>query len=168
MSVLLLTAVLAIWLILSMVYQCSSRIQFVLNRVDPFGLLAGWSFFAQEASTEDYRLVYRDIENNDISSGWHEAPISRRRIFHFVWNPDKHKAKAFTDLLQTLFRISATLSGEREKLPSTWPYLAILSYITAMPRCPNSTRRQFAIVATSSHSSRRKFVPVFVSLVHKL
>jgi hypothetical protein len=168
MSVMLLTAVLAIWLVLSIVYQCSSRIQFVLNRFDPFGLLPNWSLFAQDASTEDYRLVYRDLDNNDISSGWHEAPICRRRIFHFVWNPDKHKAKAFTDLVQTLFRTCETLSGGLEKLPLTWPYLAILSYITVMPRRPNSARRQFAIVATSSHSSPRKFAPIFVSLVHEL
>jgi hypothetical protein len=167
-STFLLGGVLSAWWALSAVFQLSDRMQLWLGRYDMFGLLPCWSFFAPNPGTTDYRLVYRDLNAEGDASAWLEAPLLSGSSFRFIWHPEKHRAKALTDLIQILFRTSAELDDEIGKLALTWPYIAILAHVTSLPKRDRSLRRQFAVVSTTGHAAPRKLSLLFVSSVHAL
>jgi len=168
MSTPVLIAVLTIWWCASTLCQISERVKRHLSQYDPLGLLPCWSFFAPNPGTTDYRLVYRDFGNENGADDWLEVPIYHRNCLRCIWNPDKHKAKAFSDLVQMLFRNCETLSENLTGVQLTWPYLAILRQITSLPKAQGVARRQFAVVASSGHIVPRKLTLLFVSAIHQL
>jgi len=115
---------------------------------DRFMLLPKWTFFAPNPGCTDYRLLYRDYDEDEQPSKWEEVMSVRRRSWSdAIWNPDKRSSKGLFDLGQALLIISQEINDPRV-LMTTVPYIALAHYIDSLPHQSSVKYRQFVIVQT--------------------
>jgi hypothetical protein len=142
-------AVLLLWLICSAVNQFSLKwFSKHVTQYDHFMLLPRWTFFAPNPGCTDYRLLYRNYDEDERPSEWCEVPVVRRRsLLDALWNPDKRRSKGIYDLVQSLMQIRRDID-EPAVLMTSIPYVALAHFIDQLPRDENVQRRQFIIVQT--------------------
>lgn len=177
----LLIAFLAGWLAVSVLGQIrvadpDSRFQRLRHR-DFCGLIPVWTFFAPRPAWTDYHLLYRDALEDGGTAPWSEvAVVKPRRLWHAVWNPDKHARKAVIDMVRTLTkeleaakrRIEA--QGKEWKVPgqiyTSLPYVALLNLVSNLPRLGGSTATQFLIMKRDAAGSGEAEVMMLSAFHH--
>ena len=134
-----------------------------IRRLDPFGLLPEWRFFAPVPGRSDYYLLYRDELGDGATTAWREVVLERpRRWCYPVWNPGRRERKALVDLVADLG--SATEDGRVS--PLSLPYLSLLWAVSELPRAPSARSRQFMLMASTGARARPE--PIFCSARHTL
>jgi len=159
-------AFLALWFLLSIPHQLSNELGRRVKRLNTFGLIPGWTFFAPIPGTSDYRFVFRD-QLADGFSDWNEVEwCSPRRVLDAVWHPQRHRTKlivdcvsAFVLTVQEMRKLGLDVENDSHPWIVSVPYLALLNVAVSMPRTsPDTKARQFAIIeqtpSTPSGGSR--------------
>jgi hypothetical protein len=176
--------VLGVWLVCTILGQFATvtrgkRFGWV-RRWDYAGLIPTWTFFAPNPATADLHVVYRDRLADGTLTPWTEALfIEPRRYWHVFWNPGKRQRKVFTDLIGTLSRQLARVKARSRRknkrryhplpkfLHTSLPYLAILNYVSCLPRLNRSSATQFALFRAEDGNADRARL-LIVSALHEL
>jgi len=128
-----------------------------IARYDHFMVLPKWTFFAPHPGCTDYRLLYRDYDDQEQPSEWREIPLVRKRAWlDALWNPDKRLSKGIFDLAQSLILIRQTHESLAVTMTST-PYVALAHYVNSLPYAKSTHYRQFMIA--QSHGMFPKTAP---------
>jgi hypothetical protein len=164
-----LAVALGTWLGASVVCQYPSHIERLLRRYDACSLIPRWHFFAPRPSMQDFHLVYRDRSASGGVSPWHEVPAATSHpLASPVWNPGRRHNKALFDAVQALLKLSERAGGRERELQLTVPYIALLTYVSGLPRLDEPEMTQFALVASQRQSSTASPTVFFVSGLHAL
>ena len=160
-------AVLVAWLLISTLAQLSWAPMKKLKTHDAFSLIPNWSFFAPKPGTSDYHLVYRDTDSSGGTGQWREIPLAdERTLWGAIWNPQKRKTKTLSDVVRGLITLAKDRSLKDYSL--TLPYLAILNYISSLPRSGPWVRTQFMILKSEGFYSEQDPQFLFLSNEHRL
>jgi hypothetical protein len=147
-------ALLLVWFLISIPYQTSTPFGKRIQRLNTFGLIPGWTFFAPTPGVTDYRFVVRD-RGRDGYTPWHELEWCRtRRPLDALWHPSRYRTKLIVDCVGALSTTVQELkrSGiDVERESQTWmisvPYLVLLNAASSLPRLvEGATARQFAVL----------------------
>lgn len=156
-------ALLALWLLLSLVAQLPGKVSRGLRERDPCGLLPSWSFFAPNPARTDSHLLFRHHFDGGEVSPWTEAFVWQPVWHRFLWNPDRRAEKAISD---------ATSSLQRRKGPEgvrlSLAYLLLLDYVSRLPAPPDAIGVQFALMGSWGPEGEREPFVRFVSDTHRL
>lgn len=157
------------WLVVTCLCQVQSRLQDRLRQSDLFGLIPRWHFFAPRPAMQDFVLVFRDRTPSGALSPWRETPhpsISHP-LLCAVWNPGRRHIKAVTDTTIELMKLVAEERHKRE-IELSVPYLALLNYVSELPRLDEDCLTQFALVASQSSAVNKSSTVIFVSSLHAI
>ncbi len=159
--------ILAAWFLISALAQLKWAPTKWLKAHDHFSLIPNWSFFAPRPGTSDYHLVFRDTDSNGAAGQWREIPLAdKRTLWGAVWNPQKRRTKTLSDVVRGLVILSQDRTLRDYSL--TLPYLAILNYISSIPRSGPSVQTQFMILKSEGFYSERDPQFLFLSKEHRL
>ena len=135
---------------------------------DRWLLLPQWTFFAPNPGCTDYRLLYRDLDEQKQPFEWREIPLVRRRSYwDGVWNPDKRRSKCLFDLTQTVVIIRQEYDNPAATMISI-PYLALAHYVDREPAHPGAKFRQFMVVQTHGIFTETGPEPLLRSEIHSV
>jgi hypothetical protein len=163
----LIAAILATWFACTIRFHVPLADNLALRRRDLFGIVPDWRFFAPTPAKLDYHLLYRDRLADGTATDWTEVSVTpARRWYCCLWNPFRRDRKALFDLTTEIARI-AVYDGARY-VPGSVAYLALLSYISALPRLPGSIMTQFCLMASDPSEVLKPPEPVIVSDTHWL
>ncbi|MCO6174322.1 hypothetical protein NHF50_04620 [Flavobacterium sp. NRK F10] len=127
MLFLLLVAMLAIFTVVSILYQIKG-LQKAIQKWDKFGLLPNYCFFAPNPLLNDYRIVFKRI--NSEQEEWEEVPIYMEfKIVRIFWNPFKYYNKGLIDSCHFLIDEFNVLENKKGIQFSVF-YLNILTLIS--------------------------------------
>ena len=166
-------SLLAIWLAASLLRVCSmydrSSIFQRWRRWDWFHLVPIGAFFGPGVPQTEAWIVMRDFLPDGSVTAWTETPrIRRRHWLHALWNPQKQVYRARSDAAFTFLSTAAAMSVDDTSIPPAFlfsePYIAILRYVTRLPRLTEPASTQFAVVETDI--STGEVVCSVVSSVH--
>lgn len=134
------SGILAIFLVASFLYQIKP-LQPKLSKVDKLHILPNYSFFAPKPLTNDYRLVYKVISENETE--WLELPMYKAftptRLF---WNPFKYYNKGMIDTCQLLLNEFHSLENKNFiKVSSNY-----INIFLVISKCLKLTKDQSATV----------------------
>jgi hypothetical protein len=162
--------ILVIHLLLSAAAQISQgRLVRPLRRRDILGLIPTWTFFAPSPGRNDYHLLIRDETVTGSFSPWREVTADETSPVRALWNPGKRLRKGLSDHISSLLRSLPEQGGDASYIVFHPSYLALLWWISHMPRDPFAVKRQFAVAMTSGFASQRtEPAPLFVSYLHAL
>jgi hypothetical protein len=139
----------------------------VLKSRDILSMIPNWSFFAPRPGTFDYHLVFRDVRLNGEFAAWQEIALAdERRLWGALWNPKKRSKKVLSDVVQSIVRLAQDTSVRDFSL--TIPYLAILNYISSIPRTEGVQQTQFMILRSNGFFSKDDPQFIFRSNTHRL
>lgn len=159
-------AMLAAWLVATVIHQFSPDWWTRVFPSDALGLLAHWNFFAPNPARQDTHIVYRDGQHG-VWRDWHVLTAGpSARGWRWLWNPARLPVKAATDLANGLRRAAERLQGETATLMLSSSYLCLLHWVSAQPREPEATECQFAIVTSCGFGARRTLTVLYVSEAH--
>ncbi|HEX3582819.1 MAG TPA: hypothetical protein VH087_13715 [Thermoanaerobaculia bacterium] len=145
MYTVIVSAIFVLWLLFTLLSQKEGPLNDALRRRDPLSLLPRWTFFAPNPGTTDHHLLYRDRIDQDTFTHWREIPLAETRtLIGAFWNPGKRNKKALTDAANTLLRFARTM--EPSGLKTTLPYIALINFISAIPRSHLSEATQFMVL----------------------
>jgi hypothetical protein len=168
MGVFLLGFVFSVWLVASAMNQFEWKFWRHVTNWDFFALLPRWTFFAPRPGTDDVRLVYRDVLPGGSHGGWVEIETSpgSNPLIRMFWNPVKLDNKALFDLVHLLAeQVDACQEFPRVALISM-PYVQLLDPVMQLPRGPEATHRQFALLRTRGHVPPRETAILLLSQPH--
>lgn len=155
-------------LLLSALNQFSFSFMKKVAEYDRWLLLPQWTFFAPNPGCTDYRLLYRDLDEQKQPFEWREIPLVRRRSYwDGVWNPDKRRSKCLFDLTQTVVIIRQEYDNPAVTMTSI-PYLALAHYVDREPLQPGAKFRQFIVVQTHGIFTEAGPEPLLRSEVHSV
>ncbi|MBE7172093.1 MAG: hypothetical protein INR73_16010 [Williamsia sp.] len=163
----------SMYLLVSAVCQIPGKWTDQIRKWDYLNLVPAWSFFAPNPATHDLHLLIRDQLVDGSLSRWKEIlPSKPHRFLSVVWNPGRRHTKAFFDIIKN-FALVVKANGEKPELVMlSLPYLAILNYVSHLPREHQSCKTQFLVMRTerltrSGATENDPFV-VFLSSLHSL
>jgi len=155
------------WLLLSAVCQLRCALTHRIRAYDLAGLIPVWRFFAPVPGTCDYYLLYRDELPDRSLGNWHEVSLcDDRSPWHVLWNPRKREKKALFDLTSAL--MEEVRADAIEAIQLSVPYLAILTYISSLPRTCPPRGTQFLLMMTDEVFRDVTPEPIFTSAIHPL
>lgn len=158
---------LAVWFLVSALSQLNVRLLKPLKDRDIFSLIPNWSFFAPRPGTSDYHLLFRDVDSRGEYSKWRELSLSDdRTLSGAIWNAQKRNRKVLSDVVRGLVRLAQDKS--RKDFSLTLPYLAILNYVSSLPRSNREVNTQFMILLSHGFFTDKDPQFVFMSNVHRL
>jgi len=158
-------AFLTMWAVVSLLAQVP-RLGARLWRRDLFGLLPNWKFFAPIPGKGDFHFLFRD-RYEDVFTEWTEVRVGKaRRWWNCIWNPHRRDRKAALDAAQQLLQQTRTV--EESEIYLTVPYLALLTYISSLPRTFLPKETQFTVFYSDSGVNAGVPQMSFVSHVHPL
>jgi hypothetical protein len=162
------SSVMAVWLLLTIVYQIPHKRLDELKALDRFGLVGRYNFFAPLPGTSDYHLLVRDHCSHGVSGAWREVVLAGppRNLFSALWNPDKRDPKAFFDVTSMLARCVSAWPDAKERLPLSVPYLMLLNAVAGTPASPLVLGRQFLVMRTDEPAG--KPITILLSNVHEV
>jgi hypothetical protein len=135
------------WLGLTIANQFETEISYKIRKLDVFGLIPVWRFFAPHPGIHDHYILVQDCAGDGKFSDWRQlVGPSSRKWESFIWNPGKWENKALADLVQLVAQALRTDSIDRNTLMLTSPYLVLLHFVLADPFDVNIVARRFALV----------------------
>jgi hypothetical protein len=160
--------ILSVWVLVSALSQLNLGVTKALKARDMFSLIPNWSFFAPRPGTSDYHLLFRDIDSRGECGKWRELALAEARTLSgAIWNAPKRSRKVLSDVVRGLVRLAQDKS--RKDFSLTLPYLAILNYVSALPRNdPSLKTTQFMILMSHGFFSEQDPQFVFMSNAHRL
>jgi hypothetical protein len=159
--------ILTVWFLISALSQLKIRGMSQLKTHDIFSLIPNWSFFAPRPGTSDYHLLFRDFSASGSPCKWQEIPLAEERtIWGAFWNPQKRRTKTLSDVVRGLLQLAQDSSVKDFSL--TLPYLAILNYISSLPRSAPNAETQFMILKSEGFFSEQDPKFLFLSNSHRL
>lgn len=163
----LVIAALAVWFVSTLIAQFWT-VPWVarLKSYDLGEVVPGWSFFAPNPGTSDAELLYRDQLVDDQLGPWTAVRFQRPSLRRAVWNPEKRRRKALFDLSASLL-MDAGAARERNEVLVSFPYLALLSYVSSFPSGPLSKQRQFILARSFGERGKDPEI-MFISGWHRL
>jgi hypothetical protein len=167
MTTVICIAILGAWFLISALSQLNFARTKWLKARDIFSLIPNWSFFAPRPGTSDYHLLFRDISSKGECGKWQELTLAdARTLSGAIWNAPKRSRKVLSDVVRGLVRMAQDKS--RKDFSLTLPYLAILNYVSSLPRDDRSVGTQFMILMSHGFFPERDPQFVFMSNVHNL
>ncbi len=137
----------AAWFGLSVANQFETPFTYRLRKLDIFGLISVWKFFAPRPGIHDHYILIQDCDSTGQLLEWKQLlGPSVRRPQSFVWNPGKWESKAIADLLQLVAQANSFGRLDNRTLMLTSPYLVILHFVLGQPCGPEVVARRFALV----------------------
>ncbi|WP_269855539.1 hypothetical protein [Streptomyces sp. RPT161] len=172
-----LAGVLGAWLLLTAAAQLGPvcpQVEVWQRRLDLFGLVPRYHFFAPKPGTHDYHLLVRTVSPGGQRGAWREVtPVWRRRWWNVLWNPDRRHHKQLFDLATTLAEADLTCSDPTT--PQSTSYLLLLRYATEQARAAVSERAgdgevcvQFVLAQTAGEGAASSPEAVFLSKWHRI
>jgi hypothetical protein len=171
----LFTACLAVWTAFSLLrfvhmYDRTSLLQ-RWRRWDWLHLVPVGAFFSPRVPPTELWIVVRDFLPDGRVTRWRESPRIRPRAWwHTFWNPDKHIWKGKAEAARALLTATGNGPEEGTRLPMTFllsePYLALLRYVSGLPRLSKPRATQFAVLETDILT--REVVRSVLSCVHEV
>jgi hypothetical protein len=150
-------AVLALWMICSLLrfvhmYQPSSPLH-RWRRWDLFNLVPVGAFFGPRPPPMEYWILIRDVLPGGPEGLWTEVcRVRARTVWHALWNPDKHEYKGKLSAARSLMRQvpgGYSLGVEwPDRLALSEPYLALLQFVSTLPRLAKPAAVQFLVIET--------------------
>ena len=120
-----------------------------LKAYDFFDLLPKWTFFAPNPGTSDYHLLYRGMDVAGGLSPFKEISLlSRKHLVAAFWNPGQRRKKVLSDLVMDLHRLCWSDSVDENNIKTTLSYVAILNFLTSIPKQAHIKSVQFAILTS--------------------
>jgi hypothetical protein len=159
---------LLIWFVISLFHQFDVKLIAALKRRDIASLIPHWKLFAPRPGTSDYHLVFRDYDAHAGWSRWRELPISDGpwSFWRGIWNPGKRRIKMLSDVVRDGSKLVTIIP--LADLILTLPYLAVLNYVSRLPRANASLSTQFMVLKSDGFSDDREPQLVFLSAMHDL
>ena len=114
----------------------------------------------------DYHLLYRDELEDGSLSNWVEIPMTEeRKLFSFLWNPEKKSKKVLSDVVASLLQL-----GTRESvaLMLSLPYLILLNVVVHHGDTRAVVKRQFVLVEKLRNEENPTIQVVMISASHPL
>ncbi|MGN8069384.1 hypothetical protein [Mucilaginibacter sp. 22184] len=168
------TVFLAFWFLITIVCQFRDSVlsNFFKHKVDIFGLIPLWTFFAPHPGKRDYHLLYRDKITEDSYSEWHEIDITEERSFwSWLWNPEKRDKKILSDVVQSLVTMIPLYRKEElglNLLMFSMPYIIVLHAVSQRQKESNEVSRQFMLAETSGYQKETDPALVLLSVFHQI
>jgi len=164
----LVLATFAAWLAASILGQFKEgRLIQHIRRHDAFALIPIWTFFAPRPATQDFVILYRDMNSNGSLGPWrefhHRAPDPT--LVRVIWNPRKRCQKILIDMCSQLLRLPRDVAGPW--MVTQLPYIWLLSLVSTAPSDPFTVKRQFLVAQTDGFRTPAS-APIFVSYLHEL
>jgi len=161
--------VLMLWLIGSVILQFGPTWFSFIERHDLFMLLPRWTFFAPTPGMSDYHLLYRDQLEDGRLSEWVEIPITEeRKLYSFLWNPEKKSKKVLSDVVASLLQLSQLGIRESTALMFSLPYLILLNVVVHHDRKRAGIKRRFVLAEKFRDDGNPTVHVVLVSAFHPL
>ena len=161
----LIACALAVWFTAAAIGQV--RVQAIQRwrRLDIFGLIPMWWFFAPTPLTSDLVIVTRDRDNSGAVSAWTELRVGGdRNWLSFVWNPGRRDRKAAFDLTIALLAASGGDPRPNPVIQISIPYLGLVNYAVHLPLTNALEARQFAIIKEDADDAQA----IFLSAWHRV
>lgn len=144
-----LIAVFSGWALASVAFQFNHPVIRQWSYRDCVGLLPLWTFFAPSPGQTDYHLVFHDRRSDGGVTPLSEMPLTEpRKLYSWIWNPEKRSKKVLSDVVQMLIEISADPQCSPTVVLVSTPYALILNAVMQEPRQAGATGRQFVIAQT--------------------
>jgi hypothetical protein len=167
----LLAGVLAIWFLLTVLFQWKNALQARIAELDRLHLIPQWTFFAPNPGTYDFRLMVRVLDGDGESSPWNEVlPVAHRGPLSGLWNPERRINKAIVDLTQRLVRAHPSLANPDAIVGSdvqAAPNYRRLLACATNGHGDRAVRFQFMVVATTGIEMPEDPRLVFKSALHE-
>ncbi len=164
-----LAAVLAAWWIISAICQAHSPVERWLRARDLLSLIPHWHFFAPRPGQQDYYLLFRDRTRDGVISPWREVTSSQTsRGVSVLWNPGRRHNKALVDVTMQLAQLGQAVGDHLGSLTLTVPYLAILNFVSKLPRIDYECETQFLLMTLDRRRPGAKPEVLLVSALHPL
>jgi hypothetical protein len=154
LSGLLILALLSVWFVLTIMNQFTNRFGAWVNKINIYGFIPGWTFFAPTPGTLDYRLLYRDVFADGTTGTWQEVDWCCPRLWlDAVWNPKRYATKLVVDSINGLALVFSAMAKqgidvqqEPQGMMLSTPYVALLNIVMKLPRQDaKSVARQMAL-----------------------
>lgn len=136
-----------------------------MRRWDPLGLIPMWWFFAPNPARGDFYFLYRDRLRDGAVTDWTEIQAARRRWWNMAWNPGRRQRKALFDIVTALAARAQETTDVTIQV--SLPYLALLNYVSRLPRSAASESTQFIVMQTDADAPDEPRA-VFMSRLHRL
>ena len=168
------TVFLAFWFLITIVCQFrdTTLSTFFKQKVDVFGLIPLWTFFAPNPGKRDYHLLYRDKITEDNYSEWLEMDITEERTFwSWLWNPEKRDKKILSDVVQSLVTMIPAYRKEElslNLLMFSMPYIIVLHAVSQRQKQSEDVYRQFMLAETSGYQKETNPSLVLLSTFHQI
>jgi hypothetical protein len=163
-----LAAIFILWMIGTVLRQLPYSGAKRLLTYDWIGIFPLWSFFAPQPGGSDFHLLYRDQIREGENTGWMEHfKDSPRGRWAWVWNPDRRLRKALLDIAQEL-AIDQASGVSRQAIVLSVPYLALLNFVSNVPRSFPATGTQFAVMMSDGAIHDQHPKVLFLSSFHPL
>ena len=163
-----LLAVLATWFAVTAVCQPISGLAAHIRSWDLLNLIPAWTFFAPNPGMHDLHLLYRDRLAGGHLTQWKEVPMARPALPLLpLWCPGRRHNKALLDVMKHLALEVGVHRDSPNVLQLSLPYLAVLNFISRLPREGDVTLTQFLLMRSVGASSAAPEA-VFLSSLHEL
>ena len=86
---------------------------------------------------------------------------------YMIWNPGRRHSKALLDITKELMQLIAA-KAHRRQIELSIPYLALLTFVSSLPRMDSEVCTQFAIVMAKSSAQNQRASIIFTSSLHSL
>jgi hypothetical protein len=111
--------------------------------------------------------LFRDSDHAEAWSRWREIPLANKRtLWGAIWNPEKRKTKALSDVVRGLVRLAQDKGLKDFSL--TLPYLAILNYVSSIHRSTPCVQTQFMILKSEGFFADQDPQFLFMSNAHNV
>lgn len=162
-------AIFSAWFLITIMCQFSTHpLGRILKRLDYFGLIPAWTFFAPQPAVQDFTLLYRDMESSGRITPWmvftYDPPSP---IIRWLWNPAKRRPKVIHDMA-TLWLGAVTNDPTDRVFSLSIPYLCLLHQVAVIPRSKTTTATQLAIGSVFGREPNKPAQIFVVSPFHRL
>lgn len=142
----------SVWLVATVINQFNYNWVRVLREIDIFHILPRWTFFAPNPGTSDYHILFRQMDDDNNISEFHEVPVyGKKKFFTFLWNPQKRAKKSLIDLSVDMKRLVSINRLNPENIKLSFNYIAFLNFYNNEVLNPNTKYIQFAVMVTTGY-----------------
>lgn len=167
MSGLFVSAILTLWLLVSILGQLP-QFQVQKQRWKHFGLIPTWQFFTNPLATKDIVLLYRITPAENLEwSEWQEIALEPARTWYgALWHPQRRLSKAFLDIASLILIMRVRAKLDRALIQQSVPYRTTLGVVKSRATIAHGKRVQFALQLAGGEQERSTNGLLFLSDIH--